>query len=190
MKKFYLVLGAALIALSVFSGCKSTNSEIGKGVEANAQKYGTPKWFWGLPDSIVDESKGIYGVGISSISNLSAAQKSARLDARAALASRISIVIQGVESRNEDANCDVYKGELKGNVNQLLVGSKQVDMWFGDIEGTKQTGVLMFMPYEDLLKSFKNQAMKSADANMQKYLDGITIMELMAAAENLPSLRE
>lgn len=73
-----------------------------------------------------------------------------------------------------------FKENTKQITNQILVGSMMVDRF--DIDG--KVSVLMFQPYEDLVKKVKSQAMKQDNEKLKNFMADLTVEQFRDAVDN------
>lgn len=171
MKKI-LILAFSLILLSMMVGCASTKKVAAS--DNQKTKIEAPDWYLRGAKKSAD---GIYAIGRSNLSDSAMAEKAARVDGRAALAQMIeSKVSHAVDTYSEyDKDTKHYLKESTRIVsNQVLVGSTQVDKF----EFNGEVSVLMFLPYEDMLKQLKSSAEKQEDANLRDFLNNLTVEQL------------
>ena len=181
MKKLTLLI-CAVLAFSMLTGCQTNNYE-GKSATAMAKKAGAPDWYF---QGNLRDNTGIYGVGASNLADPLAAEKAARIDGRALLAQMVSVAISYVgmnsfEMNGADTEAErEFKERATAVADQVLVGSGQVDRF--DFNG--EVRVLMFQPYEDLMKKFKSNAMKQDNQALRELMETITLEQFVDALEN------
>ena len=181
MKKLTLIV-AITLALSLMVGCKS-NDGVGKSAAAMAKKAGAPSWYF---QGNYKDADGIYAVGASNYADMIVAEKAARVDARALLASVVSTAVSYVATNSlfMDGSTTESQKEFSERASvvadQVLVGSMQIDRF--DLDG--EVRVLMFQPYEDLMKKFKSNAMKQDNEQLRELMETITLEQFVEALEN------
>lgn len=180
MKKLLFVVLSAVV-ISLFAGCASTKTvKYGESSTAMAKKLGAPEWYF--KGGLKDEA-GIYAVGRSNLSDEIMAEKAARVDGRAALAQMIESAVSYVAENTLEYDAEArkyFKEQSQVISNQVLVGSTQVDRF--DVNGV--VSVLMFQPYDDLIKKFKSAALKQDDTRLKSFLTDLTIEQFKEGLEN------
>ena len=177
MKKFLLVVFSMVLATAWFAGCASSSKKV-------AKKNDLPTWV--IDETELESKKGIYGSGAARYADKSTSLKAARLQARGDLASKLGTLISNVEKSSTDASLDgvdsSYQQELEAEAKQVVAGAVQKNLYVDD-DGTYW--VLMFMPYEDVLKNFKAVAVKQGNSRLERLFSKITVSDLQAAGENI-----
>ena len=120
-----------------------------------AKKNDLPTWV--VDESELESKKGIYGSGAARYADKSTSLKAARLQARGDLA-------------------------LEAEAKQVVAGAIQKNLYVDD-DGTYW--VLMFMPYEDVLKNFKSVAVKQGNSRLERLFSKITVADLQSAGEKI-----
>lgn len=181
MKKIIFVTCIAL-ALSMLAGCAS-NDGVGKSATAMAKKAGAPDWYF---QGNYKDSEGIYGVGASNYKDPLVAEKAARVDGRALLAQMVSSAVSYIGTNSLYMEGESAESQKEFNeratvvADQVLVGSMQVDRF--DLDG--EVRVLMFQPYDDLMKKLKSNAMKQDNEKLRELMETITLEQFVDALEN------
>ena len=177
MKKVLLVVFSMVLAATWFAGCASSSKKV-------AKKNDLPTWV--VDESELESKKGIYGSGAARYADKSTSLKAARLQARGDLANKLGTLINNVERSNTDASLDgvdsSYQQELDAEAKQVVAGAIQKNLYVDD-DGTYW--VLMFMPYEDVLKNFKSVAVKQGNSRLERLFSKITVADLQSAGEKI-----
>lgn len=179
MKKIILIAAAAL-TVSLISGCASSkNLNYGQSSTAMARELGAPDWYF----RDIKDDKGIYAVGRADFSDEIVSEKAARVDGRARLAQMLESAMNYIGENSASADTETkkaFKENTKQITNQILVGSMMVDRF--DIDG--KVSVLMFQPYEDLVKKVKSQAMKQDNEKLKNFMADLTVEQFRDAVDN------
>ena len=178
MKKVLLVVFSMVLAATWLAGCASSTKKV-------AKKNDLPTWV--VDESELESKKGIYGSGAARYgSDKATSLKAARLQARGDLANKLGTLINNVERSNTDASLDgvdsSYQQELAAEAKQVVAGAVQKNLYV-DEDGTYW--VLMFMPYEDVLKNFKSVAVKQGNSRLERLFSKITVADLQVAGEKI-----
>lgn len=179
MKKI-IFAALALLAVSLLAGCATTKTSYGQSATAMAKKAGAPDWYF---KGNLRDDKGIYAVGRSSFSDEIVSEKAARVDGRANLAQMVESAVNYIGENTITADTETkkeFKEQSKVITNQILVGSMQVDRF--DLDG--KVSVLMFQPYEDILKQFKSAAMKQENEKLKTFMAELTMDQFVDAVKN------
>lgn len=182
MKKILLIVGTAL-AVSLVTGCASNpkNPAYGQSSTAMAKELGAPDWYF----RDVKDDAGIYAVGRADFSDEIVSEKAARIDGRARLAQMLEAAMNYIGENSSSADVETkkaFKENTKQITNQVLVGSMMVDRF--DIDG--KVSVLMFQPYDDLMKKIKSQAMKQNNEKLKNFMADLTVEQFRDAVDNAP----
>jgi len=173
MKKFTLIV-LCVLSLGFVTGCATTNA-----VPEEKVKVEAPDWYLNGAKRSPD---GIYAIGTSTLSDPLMAEKAARIDGRAALArsleTTVNRVVGGLATYDNDSKKYLIE-HTKIVSNQVLVGSKQVDIFSFNGE----VSVLMFLPYEDMLKQLKSAAETENDEKLKNFFDELTVEQIQSESE-------
>ncbi|MCQ2611314.1 MAG: LPP20 family lipoprotein [Treponema sp.] len=191
MKKSILALTLALATAFTFMSCLSDDSDESAAVQANENSRvigadGVPRPNWVLAGK--EDATGIYAVGSGKMSNDVNSLKVAKANARNELSKTVQVATKSVlRTYAQDTGIakdtiNYMEEAIEQKTNNLLEGSRQVDMWQAE-DGTIY--VLMYLPYKAVLPAVKQiadnykQDVKSqlteekAKAAFKKYFDEV-----------------
>lgn len=188
MKKVFFVFLVGLLTSAVFVGCGSTKTYGNTDVGHKSWTHSDLQC-----NKIATEGFGKPAIGVSGTSELSgtAAEKSARLDARGRLAAVLSSAMTNIEERADEASkaagesTEEYKTSIKGVSNAVLDGAQQIDYFYDEKSGI--TYVLMGLPLDGIQNSLKSTAMKFNNKSVRDFLNELTIEEINQEIEKAQS---